>query len=72
MLVFAFKVRAEELSEPMENPAKTVTEMQKAMNLAEEIQALNRGDFDSHSSLYHPNRQLLLDGSTLSLSVKRK
>ena len=72
MLVFAFKVQAEDLSEPVESPAKTVTEMQKAMHLAEEIQALNRGDFDSHSGPYHPNRQLLLDGSTLSLSVKRK
>lgn len=71
LLVFAFKGQADELGEASESTKKSVTEMQKAIHLADEIQALNRGDFNSQNGPYHPNRRLLLDDSTLSLSVKR-
>ncbi len=71
-LIFTIKAQASETTVSLEEPSKkSVTEMQKAIHLAAEIQALNRGDFDSRNGPYHPNRQLLLDDSTLRLSVKR-
>lgn len=73
MFITIFALRAygsEEIKvEKYEEQAKS--EIQQAVSLAQEIQALNRGDFDSHKGPYHPNHQLRLDDSTLSLSVKR-
>ncbi|MCB0406975.1 MAG: hypothetical protein KDD34_02160 [Bdellovibrionales bacterium] len=74
MAVFALRGWAEEetpSSSPEVSSATEVklNEMERALQLANEIQALNRGDFDVANEKFHPDFQVLLNEKNLSLSV---
>ena len=73
MAVFALRGWAsEEISSSSEVSSTTevrFNEMDRALHLANEIQALNRGDFDVANEKFHPDLQVQLDEKNLSLSV---
>lgn len=48
-----------------------VREIDRALKLAAEIQALNRGDFDARRGRFHPQFHMQLDEKSLSLSVNQ-
>jgi hypothetical protein len=67
--VFAVRAAAGvELQTKTEIKKPRLTEMQQALSLADEIQALNQGVFNVGREPFHPESGVQLDTETLSLS----
>ena len=76
LIVFGFlivsKSFAEDQKESKSSADIEVREIDRALDIAQEVQALNRGDFDARRGRFHPQFHMQLDEKTLSLSVNNK